>query len=279
MQEKEAKTHGTDGMFVPPEGGFGAFEGSFGLKIIDEESKISLKKWPDGQAPEKFRTKKLLMSLMAPTKYNYLFKKVPRLELLANIFDYVDTDQVRIDQNAIGEAWGTPFGGSEQELYLSDRGVLPKNAYFDSLDELNLVHGFTDRHLQAFGPAMTIYGDGSKINILSAKESVIGALVRFCAQNDQDPLLASQSLVDGIVKKWFDYKSGGQGPVSVEGFVKFLTGTGLSVNKKDCQDVLGVESKYFTLKSEATVGSVTRGMSLVVRVDKSGLQRFYFRGQ
>jgi hypothetical protein len=108
---------------------------------------------------------------------------------------------------------------------------------------------------------------------------VIGALVRFCAQNDQDPLLASQSLVDGIVKKWFDYKSGGQGPVSVEGFVKFLTGTGLSVNKKDCQDVLGVESKYFTLKSEATVGSVTRGMSLVVRVDKSGLQRFYFRGQ
>ncbi len=163
-----------------------------------------------------------------------------------------------------------------------DKGVLPKNAYLDSLDELNLVHGFTDRHLQTFGPAMTIYGDGSKINILSAKEPVIGALVRFCAQNDQDPLLANQSWIEGVVKKWFEYKGSGAGPmssVSASGFVKFLTGTGLSVNKKDCQDALGVGSKYFTLKSEATVGSVARSMSLVVRVDKSGLQRFYFRGQ
>ncbi|MES2504047.1 MAG: hypothetical protein V4534_04130 [Myxococcota bacterium] len=279
MKEKEGKTRSTGGFFIAPEGGFGAFEGSFSVAVVDEESKISIRKWPDMQTDAKLRTRKLMAALVAPLKYNYLFKKIDRPDLIANIYDYLDVDEVRINPHATGDSWGSPFGGSEQEIYLGDKGIRPKNANLDGLDELNLVHGFTDRHMQAFGPALTIYGDSPKINILSAKEPVIEPLIRYCAKNDQDPSLASQDWVDSAVKRWMEYKGTGQGPVSVKGFVAFLTKLPLSVDTKQCEGALGVESKYFRLKSQATVGGVSRTLTLVTRINSGQQERFYFRGQ
>ncbi len=280
MKEREQKTRTKTGLFIPPEGGFGAFEGSFNVAMTDEESKISFRAWAaEPVQADRSKTRKLLAALFVPIKYDPLFKKVSRAELIANIYDYLDVDEVRINPNAPSDSWGTPFGGSERDLYLSTKGVFPKNAYFDSLGELNLVPGFTDRHMEAFGDALTIYGQGQKINILSAKEPVIEPLIRYCAQNDLEPNLQQQIWVDTAVKKWMQYKTMGGGPVNEAGFMQFLKTLPLSVNQKDCQDILGVESKNFTLKSQATVNGVSRTLTLVARVNKGEQERYYFRGQ
>jgi type II secretory pathway component PulK len=278
-KEREAKTRTATGLFTPPEGGFGAFEGSFTVGMTDEESKISFRDWKDPKPETRIKTRKLLNALFVPTKYDPLFKKVSRADLIANIYDYLDVDEVRINPNAIGDNWGMAFGGSERDLYLGSKGVYPKNAYFDSLEELNLVHGFTDKHWEAFSDALTIYGQDQKINILSAKEPVIEPLIRYCAQNELDPNLQQQTWVDASVKKWMTYKTSGGGPVSADGFVKFLSTLPLSVNQKDCKDILGVESKNFTLKSQATINGVSRTLTLVTRVVKGQEERYYFRGQ
>lgn len=279
MKEREAKTRSTTGFFIPPEGGFGAFEGSFTVGITDEESKISFRDWKDPKPQTLVKTRKLLASLFVPTKYDPLFKKVNRADLIANIYDYLDVDEVRINPNAIGNDWGMAFGGSERDLYLDSKGISPKNAYFDSLGELNLVPGFTDKHFEAFSDALTIYGQDQKINILSAKEPVIEPLIRYCAKNELDPNLQQQPWVDTAVKRWMTYKSSGAGPVSVDGFVKFLSTLPMSVNQQECQGILGVASQNFTLKSQATVNGVSRTLTLVARVNKGVQERYYFRGQ
>jgi hypothetical protein len=279
MAEREKKTRSDTGFFIAPEGGFGAFEGSFTVAVTDEESKISFRKWTEMGPAERIKTRKLLAALFAPMRYQSLFKKVGRSELIANIYDYLDVDEVRINPNAIGDNWGMPFGGSEKDLYLSTQEILPRNAYFDSLGELNLVPGFTDKHYDAFSEALTIYGQDQKINILSAKEPVIEPLIRYCAQNELDPNLQQQAWVDTAVKKWTQYKTTGGGPLSPEGFVKFLIALPLSVDKKGCQDILGVVSQNFTLKSQATVNGVSRTLTLVARVNNGNQERYYFRGQ
>lgn len=279
LKEREKLTRDATGLFIPPEGGFGAFEGSFSVSVIDEESKVSFAKWTT-LAPQAIgKLRKLIAAVFASNKYDLLFKKVSRQELIANIYDYLDSDEIRINPYGTGDSWGTPFGGSERDLYLNAKGVFPKNAYFDSLGELNLIPGFTDKHYAAFSDALTIYGEDQKINILSAKEPVIEALIRYCAQNDLDPNLQQQTWVDAAVKKWVQYKSTGGGPVSQDGFIKFLKGLPLTVNDADCKAVLGVESKYFTVKSQATVNGVSRTLTLVTRVYKGDQRRYYFRGQ
>lgn len=270
--------------FEPPVGGFGAFEGAFNITIQDEESKISLRNWAEGSdGAKKNATQKLLSALVKPGRYDDLFNgsvaggRIDRATFIANIYDYIDADAQRVDAYADASSWGHSFTGS-QEIALSSDGpkVIPKNAYFDSLQELRLVEGMTDGHMRAFGDALSIYGDVGKVNILSAKDQVIETLVYFCAQNPQDLLLQSSVFVDETVKGWKDYKEQGLGPVSPQGFVGFLQKRNINVDDKMCQSVLDVKSNNFKLVSSATVNGVTRTLTLVTRVVNNVEEMYYF---
>lgn len=270
--------------FIPPMGGFGAFEGSFKILIQDEESKITLRGWID-TTDQKRRalTRRLLAALFAPIRYNDLFEgrgakreKVDRPTLIANIYDYADIDELRIDPYALDTLWGQGGGGSEKEVYMTDRGILPKNAYFDSLDELRLVHGMTTDHMTLFKDSLSIYGEeGGKINILSAKDLVVEALIRFCAANDLDPLLLNQGWVDETVSNWRKYQKQGKGPVSEAGFMSYLQSRTLKLNDELCKSALGSQAGNFTVTSQATVGDVTRTLTIVIRAQ--GDEKYYFR--
>jgi hypothetical protein len=69
-EKKEKKFETT---FDEPEGGFGAFEGTFNITIQDEESKITLRKWATADQTRRAATRKLLASLMSPLRYEELF--------------------------------------------------------------------------------------------------------------------------------------------------------------------------------------------------------------
>ncbi len=284
-QEDDDKKKAAKDSFSPPEGGFGAFEGTFKVVTQDEESKISMRSWAsDTNAQKRLTTQKLLAALIAPKRYDDLFSgrgakgaMVDRPSLLANIFDYIDLDEVRVDPYGLATEWNHGTGGSEKGPYAAYKNIIPKNAYFDSFEELRLVHGMTDDHMRAFGDALTIYGNAGKINMLSAKDQVVETLIRFCASNPQDLLVQNAVFIDETTKGWRDYQSQGLGPVSPQGFMTFLDARGVKVDAASCGSVLDVKSENFKLTATATVNNVTRTLTLITRVVKNTEENSYFR--
>lgn len=272
--------------FIAPEGGFGAFDGNFTVAIEDEEKKaVSLRGWATEVNPQKrwsYVTR--LMALFQPARYDFLFderdeygNRVDRLELIANLYDYIDSNQDATDPRAEQTDWGRQGGGSEDGLYSSYRGIEPKNAYFDSHQELLRVHGFSDAHMKAFGDQISIYGE-SKVNLLSAAPQAIEFLVRLCAADPYDYQLLSESWMQETLQLWNECKMlgilGGC-QLSPQGFVTFLEGRGLLTNTQQCQDNISLESRNFTVRVTATVGDAVRTTTLVARV-AGATEEFYY---
>jgi hypothetical protein len=275
------------------EGGFGGFDGTFHIEVVDEESKISLQGF---EAPTETRgtIRRLLASLTFPERYDDIFtsggfdQKVDRLSVIANLLDWVKPEDLRSDsyEDLATKIPGRFGSGSRRDPYSDDKGVVPKGAFFDSMGELRLVHGVTDEFEQAFFDAITIYGQGGKINILSAKDQVVEALMRFCALNNKDPHFANLNFADEMLKKWKDWPNSGS--MSVTGFLEFLKSNELQVDDAECKKVIdGVKSLTFTITAKATVpscskqpcNSVTRTLTLVARMYKGLLNKYYFRSR
>lgn len=279
--------------FRKPAGGFGAFDGGFSVQIEDEERKAAtLRGWAGSN--DRFAFAQRLYSVFQSERYDFLFEerdsygnRVDRHELVANIYDYLDTNEDATDPRAEPSAWGRLGSGAEDGYYTSYRDrVQPRNEYFDSTGELRLVHGMSDAHMKAFADAITIYGE-SKVNILSATPISVEALVRMCAVNPSDPLLFDPFWMQQTVQGWMSCKQLGmlvpEGcKASPEGFVQYLqsglstNGTALAVDKDRCLGNISTESKNFTVKSTARVGDVARTITLVVRVHGSSEERYYY---
>jgi len=273
---------------------FGNFDGKFEVKVVDEESKISLGELGTTSNQEKKnRIRKLLGNLIAPPRYDDMFEtggfseKVDRATVIANIYDWLDADDARIDPyEQDDQKWGRTGSGSEKDSYADKEGPLPKNAYFDSLQELRLVKGVDDDFEQSFFDAITIYGEGGKINILSAKDQVVEALMRYCVV--LDPSYEEPDFSDDLLKGWKDYPKGGNF-VSPIGFMSFLEGNKLKVNRPLCQNAMDVKSNNFTLTAKATICrpgqsdedcrkfGVTRTLTLVTRIVGNAEEKYYFR--
>lgn len=293
-EELEEKTTAFDkdkegagkGPFEPPEGGFGAFDGTFRADIADEEQKAaSLRGWSRTIQPaECFARAQRLFEVMTPERYDFLFEdrdaqgnRTDRFELVANIYDWQDENREMTDGRADVLSWCRGVAGSEDSVYSSGYKIQPKNGNFDSPAELRLVRGITDAHLRAFGDKISIYGEG-KVNILSAPLGTIEALVYACAQPG-DPLVQNPTWMSETLEGWQQSKTlgvlGGGFPPTPEGFMGFLDSRGLVV-APGCKDQIGTESKNFTISATATVGEVTRTMTTVLRVARQAEEIYYY---
>lgn len=272
--------------FEPPEGGFGAFDGTFRADITDEEQKAaSLRGWGRIISPaECFARAQRLFEVMTPERYDFLFEdrdaqgnRTDRFELVANIYDWQDENREMTDGRAEVTSWCRGLAGSEDAVYSSGYKVEPKNGTFDSPAELRLVRGITDAHLRAFGDKISIYGEG-KVNILSAPLGTIEALVYACAQPG-DPLVQNPLWMKETLSGWEQAKVlgvlGGGFPPTPDGFLGFLDSRGLVVAPA-CKDQIGTESKNFTISATATVGEVTRTMTTVLRVARQAEEIYYY---
>jgi hypothetical protein len=293
--DSEAEGAG-DGPFVPPEGGYGAFDGNFSVEIEDEERKaVSLRGWSTATGAARFATAQRLFTLFQPKRYDFLFderdawgNRTDRNELIAHIYDWIDTNEDATDPGAEPTMWGRPGGSAEDSYYTSYDELEPKNDYFDSHLELRRVRGITDAHMKAFGDSISIYGE-NKINILSAPPQSIEALIRICAANPLDPLLLDQTWMQQTVATWGECKRMGMMvggcQVSPEGFASYLQtgmgtqGIGLIVNQEQCLQSISTESKNFVVKSTATVGDVSRTIRLVLRVHGAIEERYHYTVQ
>ena len=278
--------------YIPPEGGFGDFDGSFGVEIQDEERKAAtLRGWQGAAQNERWIQAQRLFTVFQPERYDFLFEdrdawgnQTDRYELIANIHDWLDLNEDATDPRAAPQDWGRAGGSSEDGAYTS-YDLEPKNEYFDSHGELRLVRGFTDAHMKAFGDSISLYGK-NKINILSAPPESVETLVRICANDPADPLLVDPIWVQRTVMGWFECKSlgmlGGGCQVSPKGFTSYLQtglgtdGIGLVIDEDRCESAMDVASENFSIKATGVVGDVSRTLHLVVRVYGAIEERYYY---
>ena len=290
QKESEGDSVKNPQAFVKPKGGFGAFHGSFSVEIVDEESKISLRPWAAQTTVTKLKkaVADKLYALFSPARYDDLFRSqagatsVDRWSLVGNLYDYTQSGDRRIDPQAPEKIWGRPTGGSKSSLYTSTSHVEPKRAYFDSQRELMLVPGMTDAHMSAFGDAVTIYGGDQegKVNILTASDQVVEALIRYCAKRPDDARLRSKDVIIELLKQWQEHRMGkDKKQASPTAFVGFLQEQKIEIDPEKCANSVTDQSGVFTIRSAATVGAVTKRLTLVARVFRNVEDNYYFSVQ
>jgi len=273
--------------FEPPEGGFGAFDGTFRADIQDEEQKAaSLRGWTSSISPAQcYAYAQRLFTVLQPERYDFLFEdrdvqgnRTTREEMVGYLYDWIDDNQESVDPRGDPTSWCRGLAGAEDGAYSSGYKVEPKNAYFDSPGELRLVRGMTDAHLRAFADKISIYSDGGKINIMSAPIGTIEALIYSCAQPG-DPLVQNITWMQETLTGWETAKQlgilGGGFPPTPDGFMQYLDSRGLVV-QETCKDQMGTSSNHFTVRATATVGEVTRTATAVMRVYQRIEELYYY---
>lgn len=281
ISENKAKNVPLQGPYQAPEGGYGGFRGRFSTEIEDEERKISLRKWSDQEPAKQKAIADQILSVLSKPEHAILFdgslgnkNNITPQRLVGNIYDYISREDRSVDMNASKERFGRDLIGDKRANYADMAGIMPKKAPMDTLAELRLVPGMTDAIYQVLSKVLTIYGESEKINILSASDEVVSSLFYMCAKNRDSSQLTRPEFAAEILQEWTRKKKAGELKLTADGLISHLEGSGVAVDKEECQKSIGVESKTFTVKSTATVGSVTK--TLLVRLrSASGLTTLY----
>lgn len=271
--------------FEIPEGGFGAFDGSFTVAIDDENRKISLRGWHSSvNQADRYARATALFNMFKDERFDFLFEepdfagqRTTRPELVAALYDYADSNEEAVDGTADLNNWGRQAAGSETSGYTAYGDIEPKNAYYDSQDEIRLVRGWTDAHQRAFGDSISVYAEG-KINVLTADTVALVGLMHSCSQVPNDPILFDQERVREMLTLWQQVKSGGGMllgiPMTPDGFLAILQQQGMQVNDT-CKDLMDVNSTIFKVKAQGKVGDVVRTLTAVLRT-VNGREEFYY---
>jgi general secretion pathway protein K len=189
-------------------------------------------------------------------------KNIDRMDLVSNLVDWVDADNTRMYR-----------GGSEDTLYntLEHEPYLPKNAGFDSLDEVRLVDGWNDDDVwEKFGKNLTVYGQG-KVNLQTAECDVKWGFIRAALNptpNDAQMYVILQQLADQqVLTPFTDSKS----------YITFLSQLPGYTVRPELSSQIGVESSVFRVTSTGTVGDSSVTIDAVLDYSGNGAQAFIGR--
>jgi hypothetical protein len=265
------------GPYVAPQGGYGGFAGHFSTIIEDEEKKISLRKWTESELsfPRRKLIADMIFRLLNKPENAKLFdgslgdnKNVTPAQLVGNIYDWMSKDDQAVDVSAPPEQWGRNLVGDKRSIYLNTPGIQPKKAMMDSLAELRLVHGMTDALYKLLAKHLTIYGESDKINILSASDEIMGSVFYMCTKNRESSRFQQPGFLEELLASWIKKKNEADQAISLDALKEHLVQHGVEVDEEECKHIAGTESKTFTVKSTATVGSVTK--TLLMRLRSAG---------
>ena len=190
----------------------------------------------------------------------FLDRNLDRWSLIGNLADWTDIDNIRLFD-----------GGGEDSLYnrMETHPYLPKNAPFDTLDEIRLIEGWhRDEVWEKFGKNVTVYGKG-KINVNTAECDVIWGLLKSYVQpppsDDQAYriLLAMQEQM--AVSKFTD---GNQ-------FVSFVQNQGFQVDTR-LASMIATESRVFRVVSTGKVQDASVTIEAVIDYTSSQVGRIVY---
>jgi len=270
---------------------FGGFEGCFLATIGDEEEKLNLNKLDAPQLSSQVLVGRLV-DLLGDKRFEFLFEKedsnrvkVTPAEVVIAMRDWIDDDQTQSALNLSGV--GEPFlKGFSDENSLYDR-YLPrykvKNARFDSLDELYMVHGVNDRFMAAFRDRFTVYPDiNSRLNINSDDPMLLYmAILSVGDPMRPDPRLKDPLFIEALIQRIRSARMLSLFGMSVTDFVNLIEFAGVPVNptiKNNVQNnrAVGDKSSTFSIKSVGEAGAVQKTITAVVRMDDQNLGRLLY---
>ncbi len=222
-------------------------DGFLSGSLVDEERKININflvtKNSTGQMVVESGRKQQLERLFE------LLELDP--QLVDPIIDWVDSD----DQSL-------PFGAEEGAYQLRNPPYSPANAAFETLQELHMVEGITDKIYRKISPYLTVYGKG-KINVNTADALVIQSF---------DPGLDETAARIIFDKRPFD---------DVPEFKKHLQTELSDIYQRmlglGSLNWLATKSNYFLLRAEGRVGRTRKIARAVIKRTGTKTQRLYFR--
>ena len=271
---------------------FGTFTGCFDTVITDEEERINLNKLDAPQLSAQVLLSQLLTTLN-DKKYEFLFEKedsnrvkVTPQEVIVSLRDWVDEDETGSQVNLTGQ--GEPFlkGFSDEngDYVKYDPPYRAKNARFDSLAELYLVHGVNDRFMAAFGDRLTVYPDvNSKLNINTDDPVLLELAIRTVADPTRpDPRLADPIFIDTLIKKIRAARVFALFGMSALDFVNIVAAAGVPVNSTIANNIqnqrfIGDKSTTYRVAVTGQAGDITRTITAVIRLDDALGRLVYWR--
>ncbi|MBL8937995.1 MAG: general secretion pathway protein GspK [Archangium sp.] len=269
---------------------FGSFTGCFDTVITDEEERINLNKL-DGTQLVAVVVVNQLVTTLNDKRYEFLFEKedanrlkIPANEVIIGMKDWIDEDETGSSLNLTGQ--GDPFlrGFSDENGGYSnyETRYRAKNARFDSLDEVFLVHGVNDRFMAAFKDKFTVYPDmNARLNINTDDPVMLEIAIRSIVNPiPADPRLADPIFIDTVIKRIRAARLFAMFGMSVVDFANIVASTGLAVNptilnNPQNQRFIGDKSNTYRIAVTGSAGDVTRTITAIIRLD-DGLGRLVY---
>jgi general secretion pathway protein K len=271
---------------------FGGFEGCFLATITDEEEKLNVHRLNAG-AGDALPTASRMMDLLGDKRFEFLFERedanrvraTPQDVMLA-IKDWADEDEVQSAMNLANPT--TPFvaGFSPEGVHYDrfDPRYEPKNANFDSVDELYRVHGVTDRFMEVFRDRLTVYPDiNSKPNVNTDDPMMMYmAILSVADPLKPDPRLQDPVFVQELITRIRTARMFSFFGMSVQDFANVVQSAGVPINSVFGNNAAGNrllsdKSSTFTIKSVGEAGSVQKTLTAVVRLDDALGRLLYWR--
>jgi general secretion pathway protein K len=282
----------TEVSLAPAKRSFGGFEGCFLSTIADEEEKLNLHRLNAGSG-DALPTAMRLMDLLGDKRFEFLFSRedangvrVNPQDVIIAIKDWVDEDQVQSALNVNDPVNPLTAGFSDEGSPYSryEPRYQPKNARFDSMDELYRVHGVSDRFMAAFRDRLTVYPDvNSKPNVNTDDPLMIYMAILSAADPARpDPRLRDPVFVQELITRIRAARAFSFLGTSVADFVTSIESAGIAVNPALKANVagnrlLGDKSNTFSIKSVGEAGSVQKTITAVIKLDTGLGQLLYWR--
>lgn len=277
---------------------FGGFTGCFLATIADEEEKLNVNKLDMGALQGQAVVPRFL-DLFADKQFEFLYEKEDSNRVKANpadiliaMHDWIDADQVQATLNIAGQPGTDPFlPGFSDENYLYDRydpRYKAKNASFDTLDELYMVHGVNDKFMAAFKDRLTVYPDiNSKLNVNTDDPLLLYmAILSVTDPVRPDYRLRDPIFIDQVIQKIRLARMMSMLPglgMSVKDFINVVQAAGIQVNSSIAasnsgqNNFVGDKTNTFSIKSVGEAGQVQKTITAVIRADGSLGKLVYWR--
>jgi general secretion pathway protein K len=270
---------------------FGGFQGCFDAKISPEEPKLNLNKLDMPQFSSQVVVARLL-DMFNDKRFEFLFMeedanhvKTSPQDLVIALHDWMDDDQTQSTLNLTGQ--GEPFlKGFADEAYFYDRynpRYRPKNARFDTLDELYMVHGWNDRMMAAFRDRLTVYPDINTAPNINTDDPL---LLYMAILSVMDPLhpdsrLQNPLFVDALIKQIRSMSVFSFMGMSVSDFVSAVQLSGIAVNPAITANMgqnrfISDKNQTYTITSVGEAGQVQKTITAVVRLDDQAMGRLLY---
>ena len=277
---------------APARRSFGGFTGCFLSTISDEEEKLNLQRLNAGQG-DALPTAMRLMDLLGDKRFEFLFSRddankvrVTPQDVVIAIKDWMDENKTASALDLVSAAGPFVDGFSDEGSGYSryDPRYEPKNARFDSIDELYRVHGVNDRFMAAFRDRLTVYPDqNAKPNVNTDDPLMMYMAILSAADPARpDPRLRDPVFVQELISRIRAARAFSFFGTGVADFVSAIEGAGIAVNPIIKNNVagnrlLGDKSTTFTIKSVGEAGSVQKTLTAVIRLDDGLGKLVYWR--